>query len=350
MKLATAPTPVRLPVWRARFVLAAFLAAFVVVLGRSVYLQTTRSNFLREMGEARYSRVLVIPATRGRILDRGGEPLAISTPVKSVWAIPRDVHASARQLASLGRILGMKPRDITRRLAADPDGDFMYLKRLIPPQRAERVAALHIKGIYLDQEYRRYYPAGAATAQLIGFTDVDDVGQDGIELAYQSSLGGRPGSARVIRDRLGNIVEDVGSSKPAQNGQDLTLSINGRIQNLAFDALRHAVRASHAKSGSIVVLDVRTGEVLAIASAPSYNPNDRAQLSGSALRERALTDAYEPGSVLKPFTIATALELGGSLPVHRSVLRRPPPGSFATRSSRRITSSRLFGPAGIVSR
>lgn len=314
MKVAAAPLPVRLPVWRARFVLAAFLAGFAVVLARSVYLQATRSSFLRQMGEAGYSRVLMIPATRGSILDRNGTPLAISTPVKSVWAIPRDVHASPAQLGQLARILHLSSRDLNQRLDADPSADFVYLARLIPPQRAERVAGLGIKGIYLDQAYRRYYPAGAVDAQLVGFTNVNDAGQDGIELAYQSVLSGQPGSRRVIIDRLGNIVQDNGEVKPARNGRNLRLSIDGQVQSLAFGALKKAVRASRAHAGSVVVLDVRTGDVLAMATFPSFNPNNRAQLTGSEVRNRPLTDAYEPGSVLKPFTIATALELGKITP------------------------------------
>ena len=316
MSRAATPELVRLPVWRARFVLALFLAGFVLVAGRSVYLQAMKTGFLREMGEARYSRVLAIPATRGRILDRNGEPLAVSTPVKSVWAIPGDVEAPPGQLALLARTLQMEPRELKKRLA-DRARDFVYLKRQIPPEQAKRVAELGIPGIYQSQEYRRYYPAGEVAAQLVGFTDVDDAGQDGIELAYQSSLAGRPGSRRVIRDRLGNIVEDVGSVRPALDGQDVVLSIDGKIQSLAFSALEHAVARSRAKAGSLVVLDVRTGEVLALANAPSYNPNNRAQLAGSDLRNRALTDAFEPGSTLKPFTIATALELGKVTPATR---------------------------------
>jgi cell division protein FtsI (penicillin-binding protein 3) len=313
---AATPELVRLPVWRARFVLVLFLAGFALVAGRSLYLQAMKTGFLREMGEARYSRVLAIPATRGRILDRNGEPLAVSTPVKSVWAIPGDVSASPAQLRTLAHVLQIDPRELSKKLA-DDGHDFVYLKRQIPPAQAKRVAELEIAGIYQNQEYRRYYPAGEVTAQLVGFTDVDDAGQDGIELAFQPSLAGRPGSRRVIRDRLGHIVEDVGSVRPAQDGQDVVLSIDGKIQSLAFSALRQAVERHKAKAGSLVVLDVRTGEVLAIANVPSYNPNNRAQLAGGDLRNRALTDAFEPGSTLKPFTIATALELGKITPSTR---------------------------------
>ncbi|HVB47111.1 MAG TPA: penicillin-binding protein 2 [Burkholderiales bacterium] len=316
MSRAATPALVRLPVWRARFVLAAFLAGFALMVGRSVYLQALKTGFLREMGEARYSRVLEIPATRGRILDRNGEPLAVSTPVKSVWAVPGDVHASPEQLQHLARTLGLGLRELKKRLA-DTSHDFVYLMRQIPPAQAKRVAELDIPGIYQDQEYRRYYPAGEVTAQLVGFTDVDDAGQDGIELSYQSRLAGRPGSRRVIRDRLGHIVEDVGSVRAARDGKDVTLSIDGKIQSLAFSALEQAVERNKAKAGSVVVLDVRTGEVLALANMPSYNPNNRAQLVGRELRNRALTDAFEPGSTLKPFTIATALELGKITPLTR---------------------------------
>ena len=307
MSRAASTTLVRLPVWRARFVLFAFMLAFAVLIGRSIYLQAMRTGFLQEQGKARYSRVLTIPATRGRILDRNGDALAVSTPVKSIWMIPGDVKASYAQKKRLAALLGLGRRELNRKLA-DTGRDFVYLKRLIAPDTAKKVAALDIPGVYQQREYRRYYPAGEVTAHLVGFTGVDDKGQEGIELAYQASLAGRPGSRRVIKDRLGRVVEDVGSVHPAQNGHDLTLSIDGKIQSLAFSALKGAVIAHGAKAGAIVAIDVRTGEILALANVPSYNPNNRAHLSGSQLRNRAITDSFEPGSTLKPFTIAVALE------------------------------------------
>lgn len=311
---AAARGPVRLPVWRARLVLAALVAAFAVLAGRSVYLQSMRTTFLQEKGDARYSRVIEIPATRGRILDRHGEALAVSTPVKSVWAIPADTaelsRAERRRLAS---VLGMNPRELERRLS-DTSRDFVYLKRQVAPEMAQAVERLGLAGIHQHSEFRRYYPAGEVTAHLLGFTGVDDAGQEGIELAFQSQLGGAPGSRRVIKDRLGRIVEDVEAIRAAQAGRDLVLSIDSKIQSLAFASLKGAVEQHRARAGAIVVLDVRTGEVLALANAPSYNPNNRARLSGAQLRNRVITDLFEPGSTLKPFTIALALESGKVTP------------------------------------
>jgi len=304
---------VRLPAWRSRVALAALLAAFAVLVGRSVYLQSMKTGFLQEKGQARYSRVLEVPATRGRITDRNGEALAISTPVKSVWAIPEDVPADAAKLKALGEILRHDPRDLARRLS-DADRQFVYLKRQIPPETAARVAALGIPGLHLQNEYRRYYPGGETMAHVIGFTGAEDAGQEGIELAHQAVLAGAPGSRRVIKDRLGQIVEDVEAIRAAQDGRDLTLALDSKIQNLAYGALKSAVEAHRAKAGAIVVLDVRTGEVLALANLPTYNPNNRARLTGAQLRNRVMTDNFEPGSTLKPFTVGLAMELGKVTP------------------------------------
>ncbi len=316
MSLATARTLVRLPVWRARVVLAGFLGAFVVLAARSVHLQSLQTEFLQGKGEARYSRVLEVHATRGRILDRNGEALAVSTPVKSVWAIPADVHADAAQKGRMASLLGLDVREIDKRLA-DTSRDFVYLRRQIAPDAAEKVAALGLPGIYLHEEYRRYYPGGEVSAHVVGFTGVDGVGQEGVELAFQPQLAGKPGSRRVIKDRLGSIVEDVESIRAAQDGRDLVLSIDGKIQNLAFAALKSASEQHRAKAGALVAIDVRTGEILALANVPSYNPNNRSHLSGSQLRNRALTDVFEPGSTLKPVTVALALELGRVTPETR---------------------------------
>jgi cell division protein FtsI (penicillin-binding protein 3) len=303
---------VRFPAWRARFVLGALLAAFIVLAGRSLYLQAVRTDFLQEKGEARYSRVLEIPATRGRILDRNGEALAVSTPVKSIWAIPADVDLSARDRQKLARLLGIETAELNRKLSEARD--FVYLKRQISPETAETIEALAFKGIYQQREYRRYYPGGEVMAHVVGFTGVDDAGQEGMELAHQETLGGRPGSRRVIKDRLGRVVEDVESIKAAQTGADLTLSIDSKIQSVAFSALKAAVEHHHAKAGALVAVDVRSGEILALANVPSYNPNNRARLSGAQLRNRVVTDMFEPGSTLKPFTIAVALETGKVVP------------------------------------
>lgn len=307
-----APSPVltlTLPPWRSRLLLVAFAGAFVFLLGRAVYLQGLHNDFLQAKGESRYSRVLEIPANRGRISDRNGEPVAISTPVKSVWAVPEEVRMDRRQLSRLAALLELPPREIQKRLK-DARGDFVFLKRQIPPETAARVAELRIPGLSESREYRRYYPGGDVMAHVLGFTGVDDSGQEGVELAFQDRLAGKPGSRRVIKDRLGQIVEDVESIRAAQNGRDLTLALDARIQNVAFGQLKSAILRYRARAGAIVVVDVNTGEVLALANFPTYNPNNRSRLSGAQLRNRAVTDTFEPGSTLKPFTIALALESG----------------------------------------
>jgi cell division protein FtsI (penicillin-binding protein 3) len=315
---------VRLPVWRARVVLIALVGGFAVLGGRALYLQAMRTDFLQEKGDARHSRVLEIAATRGRILDRSGEALAVSTPVKSIWAIPADIDASDKERRKLAALLSVSRMDLDKKLS-DSARDFVYLKRQVPPETAAAVLALGVKGIHQHPEYRRYYPGGEVTAHLIGFTGVDDSGQEGIELAHQATLGGKPGSRRVIRDRLGGIVEDVESIRAAQNGVDLRLSIDSKIQSLAFGALMHAVERHRARAGAIIALDVKSGEILALANVPSYNPNNRARLTGAQLRNRVITDLFEPGSTLKPFTIALALESGK---VNASTAVHTAPGRF----------------------
>ncbi|HZE59723.1 MAG TPA: penicillin-binding protein 2 [Burkholderiales bacterium] len=310
---AAAQGLVRLPVWRARFVLAALLVAFAALVLRALYLQALKTDFLQEKGDARYSRVLEVPATRGRVLDRNGEALAVSTPVKSIWAIPADAQLKPAQKRKLAALLGMTTGDLDKKLA-DPSRDFVYLKRQLPPDTAEAITELGLHGIYDQREFRRYYPAGEVTAHLIGFTGVDDAGQEGVELAHQDALGGRAGSRRVIKDRLGWVVEDVESIRAAQDGKDLTLAIDSKIQSLAYSALKSAVVANRAKAGALIALDVRTGEVLALANVPSFNPNNRTRLSGAQLRNRVITDLFEPGSTLKPFTVALALESGKVTP------------------------------------
>jgi cell division protein FtsI (penicillin-binding protein 3) len=304
---------VRLPVWRARFVLAALISAFVLLAVRALYLQALKTDFLQERGDARYSRVLEMPATRGRILDRNGEALAVSTPVKSIWAIASDVELKPADKRKLLGLLGTPSAEFDKKLA-EAARDFVYLKRQVPPDIADAIAQLGLRGIYESREYRRYYPAGEVTAHLIGFTGIDDAGQEGMELAHQDSLGGRAGSRRVIKDRLGRVVEDVESIRAGQDGKDLTLSIDSKIQSLAYSALKSAVLQNRAKAGALIALDVRTGEVLALANVPSFNPNNRARLTGGQLRNRVITDLFEPGSTLKPFTIALALESGKVTP------------------------------------
>ena len=312
---AAAQGLVRLPVWRARFVLAVLGLAFGVLAARSVYLQALKTDFLQEKGDARYSRVIEVPATRGRVLDRNGDALAVSTPVKSIWAIPSDVELSREQRRKLAALLNMDSAELGKKLGSAKD--FVYLKRQVPPDTAHAVATLAIPGVYQQQEYRRYYPGGEVTAHVLGFTGVDDGGQEGVELAHEATLGGKPGSRRVIKDRLGHIVEDVESIRAAQDGVDLQLSIDGKLQSLAYSALKRAVEATRAKAGGIIVIDVRSGEILALANVPSFNPNNRTKLTGAQLRNRVITDLFEPGSTLKPFTIALALESGKVGPTTR---------------------------------
>ncbi len=314
MNFATSPVLVlTLPVWRSRLLLLLFCAGFALMAGRAAYLQGLRNDFLQAEGESRYGRVLPISANRGRIIDRRGEALAISTPVKSLWVIPEEVHATPDQLSRLASLLGMTPREIRQRIG-ETNRDFVYIKRQIPPELADRVADLHVPGLFQVREYRRYYPAGEVMAHVLGFTGAEDVGQEGIELAYQDYLAGKPGSRRVIRDRLGQVVEDVEGIRAAQEGKDLQLALDARIQNLAFSQLKSAVVEHGAKAGGIVVIDALTGELLALANLPTYNPNNRARLTGAQLRNRAFTDIFEPGSTLKPFTVAAALESGRITP------------------------------------
>lgn len=313
------------PPWRARLVLALLALGFAGLLGRALYLQGWKTEFLQAKGESRYGRTLAIPAHRGRILDRHGEALAVSTPVKSIWAIPEDTALSNRELDALAALLELPRAELRRRLA-DSTRDFVFLRREVPPETAERVAALKLAGIHQSDAYRRFYPASESVAHLLGFTDVDDVGREGIELAFEAQLAGRPGSRRVIKDRLGRIVEDVEGVRAARDGQDVVLALDSRIQALAYTELRRAVETHRARGGGVVVLDALTGEVLAIANLPSYNPNNRARLAGASLRNRAVTDLYEPGSTLKPFTVAAALEAGRVTP---NTVIQTAPGSLA---------------------
>lgn len=300
---------VRLPVWRARLLLLLVFCGFMVLAARAFYLQGLHNDFLQQKGETRYGRVVEISAHRGMVTDRHGEPLAVSTPVESVWASPADAELSTGQRAKLARLLGMDATELRRRLA-DREREFVYLKRQLPPQEAAKVVQLNLPGVFLQREYRRYYPAAEVTAHVVGFTGVDDNGQEGIELAYQEWLAGKRGSRRVIKDRLGRIIEDVESIRAPQQGRELALSIDQRIQYFAFRELKSAVAEHEAKAGSIVVLDATSGEVLALANWPTYNPNNRDTLKMAGSRNRAVVDLFEPGSTLKPFTAAAALESG----------------------------------------
>jgi cell division protein FtsI (penicillin-binding protein 3) len=326
MNFAASPVlTLTLPTWRSRLLLAVFVAGFATLLGRAVYLQGLHNDFLQAKGESRYSRVIEISANRGRIVDRNGEALAISTPVKSIWAIPDELKMDRSQLARLAALIETPSREIEKRIA-EPSRDFVFIRRQISPETANLIAELRIPGLFQDREYRRYYPGGEVMAHVLGFTGADDIGQEGVELAFQDTLTGKPGSRRVIKDRLGQIVEDVESIRAAQAGRDLVLALDARIQNVAFSQLKSAVEQHRAKAGGIVVLDVNTGEVLALANLPTYNPNNRSRLSGAQIRNRAVTDTFEPGSTLKPFTIALALDSGKVRP---GTVIPVAPGTFA---------------------
>lgn len=295
--------------WRSRLLLIVLLAWFIVLVARALYLQGLNNDFLQAKGESRYSRVISLTATRGMIVDRNNEPLAISTPVESVAASPADIRITPAETARLARLLEMDPAELQRRLT-DTKREFVYLKRQLPPEHAARVVELNIPGLILQREFRRYYPAGEMMAHLIGFTDIDDRGQEALELAHEEKLTGKAGSRRVIKNRRGDIIEDVESIRQPQHGAKLALSVDARIQHLAFRELKDAVAEHRAKAGGIVVLDAQTGEVLAMANMPTYNPNNRVKFDPTRARNRAVTDLFEPGSTLKPFTAAVALEAG----------------------------------------
>ncbi|HEU5283998.1 MAG TPA: penicillin-binding protein 2 [Burkholderiales bacterium] len=297
----------KLPVARARVLLGLLVAGFALLIGRALHLQLLQDDFLQRKGESRYARLLELPAHRGMITDRNGEPLAISTPVESAWASPADVDATLEQRRQLARLLEMSAAELEKRLSG-AGRDFVYLKRHLRPDVAARLVQLGVAGISLKREYRRYYPAGEVTAHLLGFTDVDDRGQEGIELAYEDWLAGKPGSRRVIKDRLGRVVEGADGMHAPIEGRDVALSIDRKLQYLAYRELKAAAAEHRAKAGAIVVLDVKSGEVLALANVPAYNPNNRFRRDAARARNRAITDLFEPGSTLKPFTIAAALE------------------------------------------
>ena len=299
---------VRLPAWRSRVALFLLFAAFVALAARAFWLQAVSTEFLQKKGASRYARTLDLPAVRGKILDRNGEVMATSLPVKAIWAVPDSVNASPEKLQKLAQLLDISSQELKKKL--DSDSNFVYLKRQVEIEAVDKVLALDIPGIHTKPEYKRFYPAGQVAAHVLGFTSVEDKGQEGMELAQQSTLGGITGSRRVIRDNLGRVVDDIALLREPQDGRDLTLSIDSKIQYIAFTHLQQAIEKNKAKAGGIVVLDVKTGEVLALANMPTYNPNSRVGLTGEQLRNRVFTDIYEPGSTLKPFTVALALERG----------------------------------------
>ncbi|HET7931017.1 MAG TPA: penicillin-binding protein 2 [Rhodanobacteraceae bacterium] len=280
------------------------------LVARAVDLQIVHQKFLQQQGDARFLREVEVPVSRGTIYDRNGVPLAVSTPMLSLWANPKELLQHTDRIGELAKALGVNAVDLTRKLEQRNDRDFVYLRRLMPPEAAKAVLALDIPGVNSEREYKRYYPDGAATAHVLGFTNIDDQGQEGLELAYNGWLSGKPGEKRVIRDRLGRTVENVEQIRAPTPGHDLTLSIDSRIQYLAYSALSDAVAKRHAASGSMVILDPRNGEILAMVNVPSYNPNDLDSSNPAQRRNRAVTDVTEPGSTMKPFTITTALESG----------------------------------------
>ncbi len=294
----------------AALVLAFFVLVAASLVARAVHLQVLDKDFLNQQADTRHLRTENIVAHRGTITDRHGEPLAISTPVDSIWVNPKEFAFAVDDVPQLASALGVDSQTLMRRITRSMDKEFLYLKRHLSPEQAQKVLALNLPGINVQREYRRYYPASEVTGHLVGFTDIDDEGQEGLELAFNHWLAGESGAKRVLKDRLGRSIENVESIRPAHHGRDLTTSIDLRLQYLAYRALKAAIKSHEARSGSIVVLDVKTGEVLAMVNQPTYNPNDRSQFAAARYRNRAITDIFEPGSSIKPLVVAAALESG----------------------------------------
>ena len=331
--LLASPTPP----WRSKFLVSLVGLGFCLLLGRAVYVQIVGAAFFQKQGEIRYGRTLELPASRGRIVDRNGLILASSVPAPSIWAIPKDLEADKSQRAQLARLLDMTPSELANRL--EDNGNFVWLRRQVEEPVAKAVLALGMKGVHQVREYKRKYPEGEAAAHVIGFTNVEDRGQEGIELGFQEELAGRDGTRRVIKDRLGRVVEDIGDSVAPVDGRDIALSVDSKVQFFAYQRIRDAVAENKAKAGSVVVLDAQSGEVLALANYPSYSPADRRNLSGAQLRNRALTDTFEPGSTMKPFIAAWALESGRVTP---STVIQTAPGRMTLTGST-ITDSHPHG-------
>jgi len=296
------------PLWRSRFLVVLVGVGSLVLVGRAAWIQIIGNDFYLKQGEARYAHTLEVPASRGRIVDRNGLLLATSVAAPSIWAIPKDVDADPTEKKQLAKALGMTVAELNDRL--DGNQNFVWLKRQAEDSVWKDVAALDLKGVHKVSEYRRRYPEGEAAAHVVGFTGVEDKGQEGIELAYQQQLQGRDGQREVVKDRLGNIVETIGDPQRPIDGTDIELSIDSKVQFFAYQRIRDQVIAQKAKAGSVVVIDTQTGEVLALANYPSYNPGERTNLTGAQLRNRALTDVFEPGSTMKPFIVGTGLEKG----------------------------------------
>ncbi len=299
---------------RTAMVLGFLFGGMALLAARALWLQVVTSDYLQEQGNARHLRVVQDNSHRGMIFDRHGEPLAISTPVDSVWGVPGELDEARAQWPALAKILGMSAREIAQLVRQYQSREFMYIKRHVTPAQAEQIKTLNIAGVGLTREYRRYYPSGTVAGHVVGFTDVDDQGLEGIELAHDKQLRAIPGRKRVLKDRYGNIVESVESVTLPVPGKDITLSLDRRLQYLVYRELKAAVATHHAHGASAIVLDARSGEVLAMVNEPGFNPNNRASLRSSVFRNRAVTDVFEPGSTVKPFTIAAALESGKFFP------------------------------------
>ncbi|MDF9391291.1 MULTISPECIES: peptidoglycan D,D-transpeptidase FtsI family protein [Methylococcus] len=291
--------------------LIGMMAAMLVLVGRAVNLQVVDRQFLKHQGDLRHMGVVPLPAHRGRILDRNGDLLATSCPVKSIWVNPKEFEATEAQYQALAGLIGDTPEDLKRRLGeAGPNRAFVYLRRRVSPELADQVTALGLSGVYTEEEYRRYYPTGEVTAHVLGFTDIDDKGQEGLELAFDGHLKGIEGVRRIIRDGKRRVIEDVESVRQPVPGKDLSISIDQRLQYLAYRELKKTVQQHRAKAGALVMLDAKTGEVLAMVNQPTFNPNSRSGTVPGATRNRAVTDLFEPGSTMKPFAVACALEMG----------------------------------------
>ena len=329
---------------RVTLVTALFAVVAASLVGRAVYLQVLDKDFLNHQADARHLRTEKISAHRGTITDRNGEPLAISTPVDSIWANPKEFAPAVDNIPQLARILGVDSQVLMRRITRSMDKEFLYLKRHLSPEQAREVLALKLPGINVQREYRRYYPASEVTGHLVGFTNIDDEGQEGLELAFNHWLAGESGSKRVLKDRLGRSIENVESIRPPHHGKDLRTSIDLRLQYLSYRTLKSAIKAHNARSGSIVVLDVRTGEVLAMVNQPTYNPNDRSQFTAERYRNRAITDIFEPGSSLKPLVVAAALESGQYRP--SSVVDTAP--GFIVIGPKKIEDTRNLGRVSLT--
>ncbi len=301
------------PPWRSRFLVALVAGGFLLLIGRAGYIQMVGTNFYQKEGEKRYAHTLELQASRGRVFDRNGQILAASVPAPSVWAIPKDFEATPEQRKELARLLGMSRAELDEKIG-DGTANFAWLKRQVDDDRWQGIKALNIKGVYQVREYKRKYPEGEAAAHVVGFTNIEDKGQEGIELAFQKELQGRDGSRNVLKDRLGRVVEDAGDQVDPVDGRNVQLSVDSKVQFFAYQRVRDAVAEHKAKAGSVVVLDAQTGEILALANYPSYDPANRHALSGEQLRNRALTDTFEPGSTMKPFIVAHALETGRVTP------------------------------------